>query len=51
MVDTPYGTSLIAFQHAVDQIPQWTPEVFPARQIVLVNKEYVVLKASIKVRF
>lgn len=46
-----YRICLITFQHTVNQVPQRTPEVFPARQIVLVNKEYVVLEASVEVRF
>ena len=42
---------LIAPQHTLDQIAEWTPKILTTSQIVFVDKENIVLEASIKVRF
>ena len=37
-------------QHAFHQIPQRTPEVFPARQLVFIDKQDVMLEARVEMR-
>ena len=39
-----------ALQHAFHQITQRTPEIFATGQVMLVNKEHILLKAGIEVR-
>lgn len=38
-------------QHTLDQITQWTPEILPTRQPMLVNEENVVLEARVQMWF
>jgi hypothetical protein len=45
----PFSPS-VALQHAVHQVPQRAPEVLPARQIVLVDEEHVLLEAGVEMR-
>ena len=40
----------IALQHTIHQIPQRPPEIFPARQAMLVDEENVMLEARVQMR-
>jgi hypothetical protein len=40
--------SLVALQHAVNQIAQRPPVVSPASKAVLVNEKHILLKASVE---
>lgn len=41
----------IAPQHALHEIAQRPPEIFPSREFMLVDEEDVVFEASVEVRF
>lgn len=41
---------LVAPQHALDQVAQWSPEILPVGQPMLVDKEHIVLEAGVQVR-
>lgn len=38
-------------EHTLDQITQWTPEVLPTCQPMLINEEDVVLEAGVQMGF
>ena len=42
---------LVAFQHAIHQVPEWSPKVFaPIGQAMLVDEEHIVFEACVEVR-
>lgn len=45
------GWPLVCPQHAVDQVTQGAPEILPARQVVLIDEQDVVLEAGVEVGF
>lgn len=40
---------LITPEHAIDKVAKWSPEIFAACQVVLVNKKHIMLEAGVQV--